>query len=141
MAVNAKSVFLGTKHAIPAMRRAGGGSIVNLASVAGFQGSYGAAAYSASKGAVRLLTKSTALRYGSDNIRCNAVSPAAVQTMMVPERFNAPPNDNPERPSYPGAGGRNQRRSHMRCSIWPPTSPPSSPVRTLSPMGASQLGR
>ena len=73
MAVNAKSVFLGTKHAIPAMRRAGGGSIVNLASVAGFQGSYGAAAYSASKGAVRLLTKSTALRYGSDNLAARHV--------------------------------------------------------------------
>ena len=67
---------------------------VNLAD-AGFQGSTNNHAYAASKGAVRLLTKSAALRYGSDNIRCNAVYPAAVQTMKMPERFNAPLNDIP----------------------------------------------
>src|SRR5438093_3436036 len=67
MAVNAKGVFLGTKHAIPAMRRAGGGSIVNISSTAGLVGSpYGSAAYTASKGAVRLFTKVTAMQHAQD---------------------------------------------------------------------------
>ena len=91
MAINAKGVFLGTKHAIPAMRRAGGGSIINISSTAGLVGSYTNPAYSATKGAVRLFTKSTALIHARDNIRCNAVSPGSVQTMMMPERFDAPP--------------------------------------------------
>ena len=118
MEVNAKSVFLGTKHAI---RRAGGGSIVNLASIGGLQGSAETPAYAASKGAVRLLTKSVALRHGIDNIRCNVVSPAAVQTMMMPERFNAPPNDIPELPSYPGvpllARGRWQEPEEVAYAV------------------------
>src|SRR5215475_2366608 len=68
MAVNAKGVFLGTKHAIPAMRRAGGGSIVNISSTAGLVGSpYGSAVYTASKGAVRLFTKVTAVQHAKDN--------------------------------------------------------------------------
>jgi NAD(P)-dependent dehydrogenase (short-subunit alcohol dehydrogenase family) len=85
MAVNAKGVFLGTKHAIPAMRRAGGGSIVNISSTAGLRGSPGLAAYTASKGAVRLFTKSTAIQYAGDNIRCNSVHPGGVDTPMVQE--------------------------------------------------------
>ena len=72
MDVNAKGVFLGTKHAIPAMRRAGGGSIVNISSISGLVG-IGPAAYIATKGAVRLLTKSTAIQYAKDNIRANSV--------------------------------------------------------------------
>jgi cyclopentanol dehydrogenase len=121
MEVNTKSVFLGIKHAIPAMRRAGGGSIVNLASIGGLQGSAETPAYAASKGAVRLLTKSVALRHGIDNIRCNVVSPAAVQTMMMPERFNAAPNENPESPSYPGvpllARGRWQEPEEVAYAV------------------------
>jgi NAD(P)-dependent dehydrogenase (short-subunit alcohol dehydrogenase family) len=83
MAVNAKGVFLGTKHAIPAMRRAGGGSIVNISSTAGLRGSPGLAAYIATKGAVRLLTKATAIEHVQDNIRCNSVHPGGVDTPMV----------------------------------------------------------
>ena len=60
MGINAKGVFLGTKYAIPEMRKNGGGSIVNISSVAGLIGTRYSAAYGASKGAVRLLTKSTA---------------------------------------------------------------------------------
>ena len=59
MGINAKGVFLGTKYAIPEMRKNGGGSIVNISSVAGLIGARYSAAYGASKGAVRLLTKST----------------------------------------------------------------------------------
>jgi len=82
MAINSKGVFLGTKTAIPAMRRAGGGSIINISSAAGLVGTPAFPAYSASKGAVRLLSKSVALycaekKYG---IRCNSVHPGGVDT-------------------------------------------------------------
>ena len=82
MDINAKGVFLGTKHAIPAMRDAGGGSIVNISSVAGLVGSRATSAYNASKGAVRLLTKSTAIQYASDGIRANSVHPGTIETPM-----------------------------------------------------------
>ena len=84
MNVNAKSVFLGTKLAIPAMRRAGGGSIVNISSISGIRG-IGPAAYIATKGAVRLFTKSTAIQYAGENIRANSVHPGGVDTPMVNE--------------------------------------------------------
>ena len=82
MAVNAKGVFLGTKAAIPAMQRAAGGSIVNIASGAANVGRAGLGAYSATKGAVRLLTKVTAIEHAADNIRCNSVHPGSVDTPM-----------------------------------------------------------
>src|SRR5919204_7002097 len=86
MAVNVKGVFLGTKYAIPAMRRAGGGAIINISSVAGLVGSsYGAASYIASKGAVRLFTKATAIQYAKDNIRCNSIHPGPIETPMIQE--------------------------------------------------------
>ena len=91
MAVNVKGVFLGTKHAIPAMRRAGGGSIVNISSVAGLVGSPGeTAAYSATKGSVRLFTKSTAIQHASDNIRCNSVHPGPIATDMIKDMLEDP---------------------------------------------------
>lgn len=88
MAVNAKGVFLGTKFAIPLMRQSGGGSIINLSSGAGITPTAGTApSYSASKGAVRLFTKSTATQYAKDNIRCNSVHPGPVDTpMLSPQR-------------------------------------------------------
>ena len=84
LAVNSKGVFLGTKHAIPEMRRAGGGSIVNISSGAGIAPSPGtSAAYAASKGAVRIFTKATAVQYAGENIRCNSVHPGPVDTPMI----------------------------------------------------------
>ena len=84
MAINAKGVFLGIKEAIPAMRRGGGGSIVNISSTAGLVGSpYSGASYAATKGAVRLLTKSTAIQYAKDGIRCNSVHPGLLDTPMT----------------------------------------------------------
>ncbi|PKB73682.1 MAG: cyclopentanol dehydrogenase [SAR202 cluster bacterium Io17-Chloro-G7] len=80
--VNAKGVFLGTKLAITEMRNAGGGSIINISSVAGLVGSLTSSAYSASKGAVRLFTKSTAIQYASEGIRANSIHPGAIDTAM-----------------------------------------------------------
>src|SRR5438309_9491290 len=83
MAVNAKGVFLGTKYAIPAMRAAGGGSIVNISSVAGIgQSLHQEPAYAASKGAVRIFTKVTASQHAKDRIRCNSVHPGPVDAEM-----------------------------------------------------------
>jgi NAD(P)-dependent dehydrogenase (short-subunit alcohol dehydrogenase family) len=88
MAVNAKGVFLGTKHAIPAMRRSGGGSIVNISSVAGIgQSLHQEPAYAASKGAIRIFTKVTASQHAKDKIRCNSVHPGPVDTEMFHSAF------------------------------------------------------
>jgi cyclopentanol dehydrogenase len=87
MDVNAKGVFLGTKAAIPAMRRAGGGSIINISSQLGLVGMDDSSPqYTASKGAVRLLTKTTALQYARDRIRCNSVHPGPIITPMTEGR-------------------------------------------------------
>ena len=91
MAVNARGVFLGTKHAIPAMRRAGGGSIVNISSIAGIgQSLHQEPAYAASKGAVRIFTKVTASQHAKDKIRCNSVHPGPVDTEMFHSSFRDP---------------------------------------------------
>ncbi len=91
MAVNVKGVFLGTKHAIPAMRRAGAGSIINISSTAGLVGSPGeTAVYSATKGSVRLFTKSTAVQHAKDNIRCNSVHPGPIATDMIKDVLETP---------------------------------------------------
>ncbi len=81
MAINAKGVFLGTRAVIPAMRRTGGGSIINISSISGLV-SIGPPAYIATKGAVRLFTKSTAIQYASENIRANSIHPGSVDTDM-----------------------------------------------------------
>src|SRR5262252_5434583 len=84
MGINMKGVFLGTKYAIPAMRRAGGGSIINISSGAGIAPALGtSAAYAASKGGVRLFTKATAVQHAKDNIRCNSVHPGPIDTDMI----------------------------------------------------------
>jgi NAD(P)-dependent dehydrogenase (short-subunit alcohol dehydrogenase family) len=90
MDVNATGVFLGTKYAVPAMQANGGGAIVNISSIMGFVGGAGGhPAYHASKGAVRLLTKATAARYGRHGIRVNSVHPG----FMPPMRSAGPRND------------------------------------------------
>ena len=82
--INAKGVFLGTKAAIPEMRRAGGGSIVNISSGAGIAPAPGTSgAYAASKGAVRIFSKSAAIQYARDGIRCNSVHPGPIETPML----------------------------------------------------------
>jgi 3(or 17)beta-hydroxysteroid dehydrogenase len=87
MDVNAKGVFLGTKAAIPALRQAGGGSIVNISSQLGLVGMDDSSPqYQASKGAVRLLTKLTALQYAKERIRANSVHPGPIITPMTEGR-------------------------------------------------------
>ena len=82
MAVNTKGVFLGMKHALPEMRRAGGGSIVNISSVSGLIGQASThPGYNASKGAVRILTKSFAVKHAHENIRVNSVLPGLMPAM------------------------------------------------------------
>jgi len=91
MDINAKGVFLGTKAAIPAMRQAGGGSIINISSQLGLVGMADSSPqYQASKGAVRLLTKLTALQYARERIRANSVHPGPILTPMT-ERRRADP--------------------------------------------------
>jgi NAD(P)-dependent dehydrogenase (short-subunit alcohol dehydrogenase family) len=82
MDINAKGVFLGMKHGVPALKRAGGGSIVNISSISGFVGQHAIhMAYNASKGAVRIMTKTAAVQYAVDNIRVNSVHPGMLPAM------------------------------------------------------------
>ena len=81
MEVNTASVFLATKYVLPVMRKQGGGAIINTSSICGLIGHMNTPeAYTATKGAITLLTKSVAARYGKDNIRCNSIHPATVDT-------------------------------------------------------------
>ena len=84
MDINVKGAFLGTKQVIPVMKAGGGGSIVNISSGAGIAPQPGTSgAYAASKGAVRIFSKATAVQYARDNIRCNSVHPGPVETTML----------------------------------------------------------
>lgn len=82
--INVRSIFLSIKHVLPIMKAQGGGSIINISSVCGLVGHrYTNESYTATKGAVTLLTKSVAARYGKFNIRCNSVHPSTVKTELV----------------------------------------------------------
>ena len=89
--VNQTSVFLGTKHVLPSMVRAGGGSIVNISSISGIVAIYGTpnVAYAASKFAVRGITKQVAIEYGEHGIRANSVHPGYIRTPMMTEALDA----------------------------------------------------
>jgi NAD(P)-dependent dehydrogenase (short-subunit alcohol dehydrogenase family) len=82
MSVNLDGVFLSVKHAIPAMRHSGGGSIVIMSSIAGLRGTFGSSAYCASKGGVRLFAKAVAMEcaWARDNIRVNTIHPGIIET-------------------------------------------------------------
>jgi NAD(P)-dependent dehydrogenase (short-subunit alcohol dehydrogenase family) len=89
--VNVKGPFLGIKHALPVMKRLGGGSIINMSSVCGLVGHmYTPEAYTTMKGALSLLTKSVAARYGKFNIRCNSINPSTADTPLVREMLKDP---------------------------------------------------
>lgn len=91
LSINVKGPFLGIKHAIPLMRRGGGGSIVNMSSICGLVGhKFTTEAYTVTKGAVTLLTKTVGVRYAKDNIRCNSIHPSTVDTPLVQILFQDP---------------------------------------------------
>ena len=90
MNVHAKGVFLGTKHAIPQLRKVGGGSIINVSSIYGLVGSETSTAYHAAKGAIRLFTKSAAIQYASENIRVNSVHPGYAHTPLTDRGYQDP---------------------------------------------------
>ena len=96
MDINAKGTFLGTKSVIPEMRKAGGGSIINISSGAGITGSRRNTAYHASKGAVRIFTKSAAIQYAGENIRVNSVHPGPVDTDMLASSLSVEGGRRPE---------------------------------------------
>jgi NAD(P)-dependent dehydrogenase (short-subunit alcohol dehydrogenase family) len=100
MDVNVKGVFLGTKYAVPEMKKNGGGSIINTSSIFGLIGSPGFAAYHASKGAVRLLTKSTALAHAVDKIRANSICPGVIETPMFAQVLSEAPNPDTARAEW-----------------------------------------
>ena len=93
MSINSDAVFLGCKFGVETMRRAGGGSIINISSTLGIRGGSKFPAYCASKGAVRLLTKSVALRCAEEgwNIRCNSIHPGATETPIMDPYIEAGP--------------------------------------------------
>ena len=90
MDINSTGVFLGTKHAVPAMQKSGGGSIINISSTAGLVGSERGSAYGASKGSVRLFTKYTAIQHAEDGIRANSIHPGPIDTEMIKENISTP---------------------------------------------------
>ena len=128
-AVNSKGVFLGTKAAIPVMRENGGGSIINISSTAGLVGSpNGSASYTATKGSVRLFTKSTAIQHARDGIRCNSIHPGPIETDMIADTLNDPDNMALRMQRLPWAVSANPVKSPTALSTWPLMSLPSLPA-------------
>ena len=83
MDINSTGVFLGTRCAIEAMRKTGGGSVINISSICGIVGSFASVAYHASKGSVRLLSKAAAVEHAFENIRVNSIHPGFIDTPMT----------------------------------------------------------
>ena len=136
MAVNVRSIFLTTKYALPYLRAAGGGAILNIASVSSFVGQQGTPAYCASKGAVLMLTKALALDYGRERIRVNCLCPGITDTPMlryharheadpdahlrrrlrrVPDRRNALSGGHGPRRRLPVQRRRRRHHRHLAC--------------------------
>ncbi len=91
MAVNVKGPFIGIKQALPIMRAGGGGVILNMSSICGLVGhKFTNETYTTTKGALTMLTKSVAVRYAKDNIRCNSIHPSTVNTAFVQTLFKDP---------------------------------------------------
>ncbi len=130
MEVNSTGVFLGTAAAVRQMQKNGGGSIVNLSSISGVVGQTMVhMAYNASKGAVRTMTKATAVQFGKDNIRCNSIHPG----LMPPMRTSGATADPTVRGQNAACRARwdaavRSTRWPMRCCSWPPMRRLTSPV-------------
>jgi meso-butanediol dehydrogenase / (S,S)-butanediol dehydrogenase / diacetyl reductase len=129
LAVNLKGPFFGCKHAVRVMRESGGGAIVNVASILALVGDGILAAYCAAKGGVLGVTRATAVRYGADGIRCNAICPGDIDTPLVQAISTRPAIltlcGGRSRPSIRSDGSRNPARSRERSSSSHPTTPRS----------------
>ena len=134
-AVNVKGVFFCTKHAIPHLKRAGGGSIINLSSIYGLIGAPDSPPYHASKGAVRLMSKTDAMIYAADQIRVNSVHPGFIWTPMVEHHLAtaAPPTSmrraRKSASCIRSATWANPTTSPGAWSTWRRTNRSSSPAR------------
>lgn len=132
-AVNVKGVFFGTKHAIAPMRAAGGGSIINLSSIYGLVGAPDVPPYHASKGAVRLMSKTDALLYAADGIRVNSIHPASSGhpwSSSTSPRWVATRSSTGATPPRctRWATWASRTTSPGACSTWPRTNPALSPA-------------
>src|SRR3954470_8381615 len=123
MEVNATGVFYGMPAAIPALRRTGGGSIINVASIYGPVGAPGYVAYTASKGAVIAMTKVAALEHAHEGIRVNAICPGPVRSPMSAQEGDASVGITPLR----------RRAEPEEISFSSPTSPPTRPSTSPAP--------
>ena len=136
--VNAVGCWLGMKAVIDPMTKAGGGSIVNISSIEGFTGAAGLSAYSASKFAVRGMTKAAAQELGPFGIRVNSVHPGGVLTRMTLEQaatFDRVDGDAFLRSLPPGSPSR--WRSRGWSPSWPPMNRPTRPAASSSPTAGS----
>ena len=126
-AVNLGGVFLSVKYAVPALRRAGGGSIIITSSTAGLRGSPGLAGYCATKRGVRLFAKAVAIEHAADNIRVNTVHPGVIDTTIwtklrcLPGAIRRSIRARWRRPGSPSAELDRRRTSTMACYSWPLT--------------------
>jgi NAD(P)-dependent dehydrogenase (short-subunit alcohol dehydrogenase family) len=123
-AVNLGGVFLSVKYAVPALRRAGGGSIIITSSTAGLRGSPGLAGYCATKRGVRLFAKAVAIEHAADNIRVNTVRPGVIDTPIwtklrcLPGAIRRSIRARWRRPGSPSAELDRRRTSPMACCSW-----------------------
>ena len=126
-AVNLGGVFLSVKYAVPALRRAGGGSIIITSSTAGLRGSPGLAGYCATKRGVRLFAKAVAIEHAADNIRVNTLHPGVIDTPIwtklrcLPSAIRRSIRARWRRPGSPSAELDRRRTSTMACCSWPLT--------------------
>jgi NAD(P)-dependent dehydrogenase (short-subunit alcohol dehydrogenase family) len=121
--VNVEGMFLGIKHSLPLIRRSGGGSIINMSSVVGLRGALGLAAYSSTKGAIHILSKSVALEClaAGDNVRVNSVHPGAINTPGLNRLLT-------QSADTCGISGGGYRAGHVYfCRHEPPPAPDGRP--------------
>ena len=122
--VDLHSVFYGCRAAIPHLRRAGGGAIVNTASISGMGGDYGLSAYNAAKGAVLNYTRTLAIDHARDGIRVNSVCPGPIDTPLAAR----PARQREDRARVPRADSDGARRhAPRRWRRWSPSSPRTTP--------------